>query len=266
MGLEAQHPLYTRFLTEWVTMRDLSAGEWQVKGKREVYLPATPSMILDGFGKGASKIGEQAYQGYLVRAQFPDYVSEGVEILVGMLNHKPAKFELPAVMEPLLKSCTLSGESLEDLLRQIHAEQLTTGRVGLLCDLPIDVPTPATPAPGATVTSAPLLPYIAMYAAESIINWDEAGVVDGLSALNLVVLNETTYKRDADFTWKEFKRYRVLQLGDLAELEAEGTVEYKVGVFDQDKGLQYAEGSMEPPLYRGASLKQVPFVFINTKD
>lgn len=262
MGLESKHPLFSRFESDWVFMRDFASGETQVKSKRDLYLPPTPAMLLDGFGKGATKIGEQVYDGYIKRAQVPDYVSEGIETLVGMLNHKSAKIELPASMEPLRESCTLSGESLDDLLRQIHAEQLTTGRVGLLADLPV-VPTAPTAEGEAP---AKLLPYIATYVAESIGNWDEAGVVDGLSALNLVVLDESTYKRDVDFTWTEFKKFRVLQLGSLITNEPEGTAEYKVGVFTTDSGLTYNEASMVPPTYFGKSLKQVPFVFINTKD
>jgi hypothetical protein len=264
MSLQSTHPLYQLFSSDWITMRDLVAGETQVKRKRDTYLPPTPSMLIDGFGKGTNKIGEQTYEGFIVRAQLPDYVSDGVENLVGALNHKSATIELPPQMEPLRESCTLSGESLDDLLRQIHAEQLTTGRVGLLADLPAapNADTTKTPTPEGTT----VLPYIVTYVAESITNWDEAGVVDGLSALNLVVLNESTYKREADFMWKEFKKYRVLQLGDLAGLEAEGTAEYKVGVFTDDNGLTYDETSMESPSYLGKKLNEVPFVFINTKD
>lgn len=264
MSLETNHPNYDRFKDDWVTMRDLNAGERQVKSKRDVYLPATPSMTLDGFGKGLKTIGEENYNGYLLRAQLPDYVSEGVETLVGMLNHKKAKIELPAKMEPMRDSCTLSGESLDDLLRQIHAEQLITGRTALLGDLPASKNADTTKTPTAAGTT--ILPYIAMYAAESVRNWDEAGVVEGLSALNLVVLDESTVKRDVDFTWKEFKRFRVLQLGDITALESEGAATYKVGVFDQDSSLTYNAEAMVEPMYLGKKLEEIPFVFINTKD
>ncbi len=267
MGLESTHPQYDIMVEDWDTMRHLSAGERAVKAKRDLYLPPTPSMILDGFGKGTNKLGEQTYNGYLKRAQFPDYVSEGVEILVGMLNHKPPTVELPKIMEPMIESCTLSGESINDLIRQMHVEQLTTGRLGIMADLPV-VAAPATNTSTPATDGAPavILPYIALYVAEAISNWDEAGSADGLSALNLVVLNETTFKRSTDFTWKEFKKYRVLQLGDILTNEAQGEGNYLQGVFDQDSGLTYAADRMEAPVYKGKKLKEIPFVFVNTRD
>ena len=266
MGLDATHPLYDQNVDAWVTMRDLSQGEDAVKKKRDVYLPPTPSMVLDGFGKGAKTVGEQVYDAYVKRAQFPDYVQEGIKILVGMLNHKPAKIELPASMEPIRESCTLSGESLLDLLRQIHVEQLTTGRCGLLADLPA--------APNADTTKTPtsegttILPYIALYVAESMRNWDEAGSVDGLSALNFLILSEHGWSREPDFSWKEYKQYRVLQLGKLTKEDPEGTATYVVGVFTDRGGgtLEYNETALAAPQYLGKTLQEIPFVFINTRD
>jgi hypothetical protein len=267
MGLESTHPDYDRFRDDWVTMRDLAAGETAVKRKRDVYLPPTPSMILDGFGQGATQVGEQVYRGYLERAVFPDYVSDGVKILVGMLNFKPAEIKLPAKLEPLRDSCTLTGESLDDLLRQIHAEQLITGRLGLLADLPATKNADGTQQP--TEEGTTLLPYIAMYIAESITNWDEAGSVDGLSALNLVILDESGKYMDTDFQWKPFKRYRVLQLGAIAANEAEGDAGYLQGEFsdrEDASGLTYDVTKMEAPKYMGKTLQEIPFVFVNTKD
>lgn len=264
MGLESTHPLYDAFAPDWVMQRDLVAGESVVKSKRETYLPPTPSMILDGFGKGLQQVGEQVYEGYLKRAQFPDYVSDGVEVLTGMLHHKPATIEVPKQMEPMLESCTLSGESMQDLLRRINTEQLTTGRIGLLADLPT---TPNASTVGQpTKSPTEILPYIVTYAAESIKNWDEADTSKGFSALNLVILDESCYVRDAEFTWKLQKRFRVLQFGDLNKSEAEGTAVYKTATFTEANGLTYNEADLQPPQWLGKSLDEIPFVFINTKD
>jgi hypothetical protein len=266
MGLESTHPLYDDFKEDWCTLRDLSQGESVVKKKRERYLPPTPSMILDGFGKGINEVGEQTYNGYLQRAQFPDYIAEGIRILVGMLNFKETKIELPAAMEPLRESCTLSGESLLDLLRQMHVEQLTTGRLGLLADLPSFPNSDTTKTPSTAGTT--LLPYIVMYGAESIRNWDEARSQDGLSALNLVLLDEGGFKRNDEFEWTKFKKIRVLQLGSLSPNEAEGSATYKSGAFsDIDGGsLTYDEKLLAEPMFRGKKLEEIPFVIVNTRD
>lgn len=255
MGLESTHPQYDQFTDDWVTQRDLQKGERAVKAKETAYLPATPGMILDGMKKG--EVGYQIYQNYLRRAVFPEYVAEGVEVLVGMLHHKDATIELPAPMEPLREKATLHGESLQALLRRINTEQLITGRVGLLADMP-ETPDQANP-----------LPYIATYISESIRNWDEADDAKGFVALNLVVLDEGGYTRESDFTWKVFKRYRVLQLGDIATNEQNGMGVYLMGVFDDvgnTNNLTYDVTKMKAPTLRGKMLKQIPFVFINTRD
>jgi hypothetical protein len=269
MSLDAVHPFYDAFKEDWTTQRDLHAGERVVKSKRDKYLPPTPSMILDGFGcaTAATKtnVGEKIYEGYVLRAVFPDYVSEAVSVLVGMLHHKPADITLPAVMEPMLESATLEGESLQDLLRRINYEQMITGRIGLLADLPTAPVDPTTNQ--AVVNMAPALPFLATYVAEAIRNWDEADDEDGFISLNLVVLDESGLKRETDFTWKTFKKYRVLTLGN-PELN-ENSGEYKIGTFTDANGanqLVFSEANMAAPMYRGKKLEEIPFVFINTRD
>ncbi len=255
MSLEAVHPLYDVFKDDWSTQRDLYQGERVVKAKDEVYLPATPSMHLDGMS--LNQIGYTTYQGYKKRAVFPEYVRDAVEALTGMLNHKPATIELPEVMEPLRKSCTLTGESLNDVLRNIHSEQLITGRIGVLADLPVSPDPTKTP-----------LPYLALYIAESIKNWDDASDSEGYIALNLVVLDESGQTRGNDFIWKSFKKFRVLQLGDININETVGAGVYAMGVFSNANGgsLEYNAASMQPPMLRGKTLDEIPFVFINTRD
>jgi len=265
MGIESTHPQYDSHKDDWIAQRDFYQGERAVKDKRDVYLPPTPSMILDGFGKGEKRPGEQIYKGYIERAVFPDYIKSGVAVLAGMLHHKPATIELPKKMEPLLNACTLKGDSLYDLLRLINVEQLITGRVGLLADLP-KAKDPATNTE--TSINSDVLPYIALYVAESITNWDEATLSEGMHALNLVVLNESSTERTDGFNWVERKKYRVLQLGLLDKEDAQGEAIYVQGTFSDSDGssLTYSESNMLAPTYKGATLEEIPFVFINTND
>lgn len=252
MGIETTHPLYDAFLPDWEQQRDLYAGERVVKAKDEVYLPALPSMHLDGMKQG--QVGRKNYDAYKTRAYFADYVREAVEAYVGMIHHKPSTFELPAGMEQLIEKATLTGESLQDLLRQITAEQLLTGRVGLLADMP-EEPDQTNP-----------IPYIAMYVAESMRNWDDAEDQENRVTLNLVILDEQGYVRDSDFVWKKMKKYRVLILGEPNANEAKAT--YRMGVFSDKDGnaLVFDPTLMKTPTLRGATLQEIPFVFINTKD
>lgn len=246
-------------------MRDLYRGERVVKEKGEHYLPATSGMYLDGMGIGADgkpKAGQHAYNAYKRRAYYSDLVKEGVEALIGMMHQKPATFELPPAMEPLIEKCTLQGEGLQDLLRRINTEQLLQGRIGLLADLPAE---PAAIAIGAD--AVPPIPYIAWYVTESIINWDEADKQEGYRALNLVVLNESGFVRNDDFTWKLLHKFRVLQLGDILADEDFGL--YTMGVYQNTtgaNGLVYDASAMSAPTLRGVKMEKIPFVFINTKD
>jgi len=250
MSIDSKNPLYIEFLPDWELMRDLYKGERAVKDKGETYLPATAGMRLDGMGQsgGKPKEGQAAYDAYKLRAVFHDYVKDAVEHLVGLMHQKPATIELPKAMEPLLEKATVQGESLQLLLRRINEQQLVTGRVGLLADLPAD-PSPETN-----------LPYIATYIAESLINWDDGSFEDGFSKLNMVVADETGFKRNG-FQWEQVTKYRLLQLGELDQNEADGV--YRTGVFE---GKLLTEAGMVTPMIRGEALNEIPFVFCNSKD
>lgn len=253
MALDSKHPLYTAFSPYWIKLRDAAAGEDAIKAAGELYLPATESMINDGMTSRAQS-GYRAYEAYKMRSTYPPLVSNAVEVLVGSIWTKPPVIELPDVLEPMREQATLQGESLEGLLMRVHEHQLTTGRVGLLLDLAID-------------DEGQPRPYIAMYEAETIFNWDEGKRDDpnARSFLNLVVLSESEYERKDDLTWEFIEKYRVLLLGQPRPNEdrAENVV-YSVGQFREKTGFNLSD--MTVPLLRGQALDEIPFVFINPKD
>lgn len=282
MALESVHPLYAEHKPDWDQLRDSAKGERAVKAKGQVYLPPTSGMVLDGLngpngvatynpaggnggGSGGSalsayggkNLGQVAYDAYKLRAVFPEYVKDALEYFMGALHNKSPVIELPEEMEEMRSNATPLGEPLEILLQRINLEQLTTGRVGILLDLPKE-PDPAKP-----------LPFIALYIAEAIRNWDDNNDVDDQrDALNLVVLDESGMKRDTTFEWKKVAKYRVLQLGDIEANEGNGDADYMTGTFEEDvgTGLTYDSASMLTPMIRGNTLKSIPFKFINTKD
>lgn len=263
MALESLHPLYAERLPDWEETRDLYKGERHVKSKGERYLPATKSMKLDGMGSTAGRpnLGQEVYDAYRLRAVMPDYFQEAVNHYIGMLHKKPPTIELPESMESLREMATMYGEPLEVLLRRINEEQLVTGRLGLLLDLPKD-PDPAAP-----------LPYIALYIAEAGRNWDDGQIEGGEADLNLVVLDESGYRRDG-FDWTMVTKYRVLDLFvDLpddatADQRARAVPVYRSGAFEVEGGGEptYAEADMTTPMIRGTTMSEIPFVFVNSKD
>lgn len=251
--ISTRHPEYLDFSEDWTQLRDTYRGERVVKREGVKYLPMTSGMVADGALTGGSSKGWLAYEAYRKRAVFPELVKEAVETMLGVMHFKPPVIELPAAMEPLLKRATKRGESLEGLLRRINEEQLVTGRVGLLADVADNV-------------QGPVLPHLALYDAEDVVNWDQGSRGESkIEQLQLVVLDETGPERSSDgFGWEDKERYRVLVLGDLHEDEAEGKAVYRMGEFRE--GDTFNESALVEPSTAGKRLNEIPFVFINSKD
>ncbi len=279
MGVDSRHPLYDEHEPDWRQMRDTYRGERIVKKAGVKYLPPTSGMIADGM-RDAQQKGFQAYDAYRKRARFPDTVREAVEALLGVMHHKPATIELPEKMEFLRGDATARNESLQMLLRRINEQQLIAGRLGLLADV-------------AEAGERADLPYVAVYEAEDVINWDE-GRSDGIEVqnLNFTSIDETEVERIADFEWEEQRKYRVLLLtrdeSDEAAVAAaqgtgargtgaggtgeepvanlpEGEGVYRMGVF-RENNTTFTPTRMITPKIKGNTLSKIPFVFVNTKD
>ena len=250
MTLSSKHPQYADFADDWEQMRDTYRGQRAVKEKGFRYLPATSGMIEDGIVSVNDK-GFLAYVAYKTRARFPGLVRKAVEAMLGVMHHKPPTIELPAKLDPMVERATLRNESLEMLLRRVNEEQLVTGRLGLLLEVP-------------SGREGAALPYVALYHAESLINWDEGVRGETIpDSLNLVVIDESEDERQEDFKWERVEKYRVLVLGDLKDNEQRGT--YRAGLF-RGSDAEFDEASLVTPSIMGNTLDRLPFAFINTGD
>lgn len=249
MSLQTKHPQYEKMTSVWEAIRDFYAGPDVVRAAGEKYLMPTAGMREDGMGPYGE--GRKDYEAYKARAHVPDYIKEAVEALVGLLHQKEATIRLPTKMEYLRHVATPDGEPLSALHRRISVEQITTGRVALLVDLP--------------AAEGNALPYMALYPAESVVNWDSSAQPSQFGRTKMVVLNESGLVRDGPFGWRTLEAYRVLQVGALDDsIDDDGV--YRTGRFDADRGLVYSTQSMITPMFQGAGLSFIPFVFINTKD
>ena len=240
------HPLYQNRMADWQIMRDTYAGERAIKDAGFKYLPATSGMEEDGV-TSANSPGYRAYSAYKKRARFPEIVEDAVQAMIGVMHHKSPTIELPEAMEPSLENATLRGESMEMLLRRINEQQLITGRVGLLLDMP------RIPVVGQ------VLPYITVYPTEAILNWDDTDEHQS-GNLSMALLDESEYSRKG-LSWQLATKYRILLLGD--SLAADGTV-YSAGV---SANTPDAAGiDLVTPVFRGRTLNMIPFVIVNSKD
>lgn len=250
-----QHPNYIQFQADWELCRDASKGKREVARQATKYLPATRQMYEDGYPK-ADTPGWRDYEAYVLRAPFHNYMKKAVKTNMGRLWHKKGKIKLPKRMQHLEDSATRHGESIWQLWRNIHMEMLTSGRLGLLGDFP----------EGKSLKGEPAA-FITLYPALRLINWDEGERYEvSQDSLNMVVLDETDYVRNSDFTWEKLNQFRVLLLGDPTKNEEAGTpgVFYRNGLFKRDVGFNMDE--MYTPSYRGNKFLKIPFVFVNSRD
>lgn len=257
MALPDKHPEYAERIGEWIQLQDTFDGQRAVKSKRLDYLPATEGMVQDGMTTPSAP-GWRDYEAYLMRAFFHDVVKDAVKAMVGIMHNKPAVIKLPPRLADMVGKATVQGEGLQALLRKINVAQLLKGRCCLLVDAP----------QGADVDKA--LPYISFYEPERVINWDAGKIEEGRNSLELVVIDETGYRREG-FTWKSEQKYRVLTKSgaDMLEGEEEAWSEvagtYAVAV----KVNSTAAPSIDEYLYpsiAGQTLDEIPFVFINAND
>lgn len=256
-GLDSTHPEYDCRLDQWRRCKDALAGQDEVK-KRDsglCYLPATAGMILDGMNRG--ELGWCNYQAYLKRAHWYGYSSEGVDLALGMLWNKPPVIEgiKDTPLDYLMEKATHEGESLERLLYRINEAQISTGRIGILADMPA----------GETVGIPK--PYISIYDEVAIKNWDASFTGQlATESLNLVVLDESGPRRQRIFEWEQWSQYRVLSLGNLEANEPAG--EYKVGVYELEGGGPpvFDPAAMKIPNIQGRTLDEIPFVCINANS
>ncbi len=155
-ALTSAHPEASAADPDWKLMRHAYSGEREVKKNGKLYLPMTSNHISDGALNSTTSLGYKAYEAYKARARFPNFVREAIQQAVGMMHSQPPEIKLPKAMEGITSR---TGEPLPVLLRKINTEQLLTGRIGLMADLPTN------PKPGEDT------PYLATYVPERVINW-----------------------------------------------------------------------------------------------
>lgn len=251
MPVSSVHPLYSAMLPYWEKGDDAYDGEDAIKAAGSKYLPATSAMKLDGFDTDPNSVGQHNYNAYKMRAVYPEIYHEAVDACIGILHRNSPVIDLPESMEHLKEEATLQGESLEMLLRKINTSQLKNGRFGILGDLLVK-----------NVTD--VRPYIACYTAKAIINWDDTSIEHNSADLKMVVLDESGYHRQADFSWTWRKRYRVVAIVD-----ANGTIadtgHYASASFDEDQEICGHRFELCPNM-QNTKLTEIPFSFVNAAD
>lgn len=244
MPVTTTHPEYDASSPIWRQERDTTAGQFAVKAGREIYLPIPNA-------SDESKANKDRYQRYLDRALFYPVVERTLNGLVGMVFRKPPVVDIPDSIDYLLEDTDGQSRSLEQLSKELVTQVVGVGRVGGLVDMP--------QSPGEITREQERLlnlrPSVAVYPAESIINW-KTEKVGAQNLLTLVVLAEVKEQEDNDeYSHDCDKVYRVLRL------TPEG---YEQQLYD-DGGTPIGE-LMMPTDASGARLREIPFQFIGSDD
>lgn len=269
-GQAHRHPDYERWYPEWEQLCDVYEGERRVKSCGTKYLPATASQYEDGYGtEGPDCKGARAYRSYNQRAEMRNFLKRKISKDLGIMWSKEPSIEVPEAMAPMLDRLTKQGESAHELLMRINFNQLLTSRMGLMVDMP-----------DAQIRGRGM-PYLALYEAKDIINWDADQQDDfGRDALNLVVLDESGYRRNNSFQWEHKEQYRVLWYGELAPNEQDEDSVVAPGRGEEGSNLGYRVSVVEStspeetfmpedftePDINGVRPDYIPFVFINATD
>lgn len=226
MAVDNKHPDYDERISEWAMVRDVIRGPLAVKARRFDYLPMPSGFALQ------DDVGVAMYAAYSTRAQLPDIFNPTVQGMIGVIHRSEAEISMPDAMLPIWEKATNTGLPLEAFHRRITAELLEVGRYSILVDGP---------------SNGTDLPYMVGYSAESLINWSETG--------DFFVLNESNRQRD-EFDWKDFIRYRVLQIVD---------GQYQVKVYEGQGDAQNIT-IVNPKARANRPLTQIPIVVIGSRD
>lgn len=234
MGVNFLHPEYKANISDWELLDDIFIGEKAVKAAGQKYLPAL----------GGQEPEE--YFSYKERGSFFNAFARTVQGLSGFIFRKPVKKNLPPEIENLLPKIMSTGQSFEELCTETTVNALKKGRLGLLVDSQDESD-----------------PYIALYKAESIINW-KTEFIEGEEVLKLVCLQETYDVEGAtEFDIEKKVQYRSLVL-------REDGVEVTVWRKGEGEKGEWVPLKTYFPSIRGKRQKRIMFFFIggekNTSD
>ncbi len=232
---------FRKFCGKWKRCRDVAEGQDAVHEAGELYLPRLQAQ------------NDSEYAAYKKRAGFFNATRRTIAGLQGMIFRKPPLVTVSKQVEPLLETVTTCGKTLQTFALELTGECLTTGRAGILVDYPRVEGIGLT---GADAIALNLQPNLAMYRAETIVNWRESRVA------NRKVLSKVVLLEDADDEDGDEMVYRVLDLE---------TGVYRVRLFKQK---EYENGDLGAgligdevfPIMNGATMQFIPFYFVGVSN
>ena len=247
MAVNTPHIEYSKYIGQWVKLRDTAEGQEAIHAKTTEYLP---------------KLGgqdDEEYNAYLTRALFYEATGRTIDGLSGMIFRKPPTKDLPTGLEKFSGNITLDGLSLQEFAEDIVDDGLTVGRAGILVDHPTVEDAALTVA---EAEAGNIRPFLKKYKAEAIINWKVRGVANS-QILVEVRLAETEEIPGLEFESETVMQIRVLDFNDAGQYRQR--VYRKVeGDNKKDEWIQFGPDII--PLMNNKALDFIPFVFVGVKN
>lgn len=240
-----RHPDYDRMFPKWKRCRDVIAGQDAVHDAGTEYLP---------------KLGEQEqsdYDAYRKRAGFYNATWRTVSGLLGMMFRKPPSEELPGNVATYAMDIDLAGTHIDTLARDVALEIISVGRVAIMVDAPANVLT--GPVSLAAAERAGIRPKLAVYNAETLINWKYARIRNRF-VLVMAVLEEKAEEAIDEFKSEMVDQWRVLDLDEAGMYRQR--IFRKAGVNDVGKFVQVGEDIY--PAMAGQKMDFIPLYVIGT--
>lgn len=218
MPINTKHPTYEAKLSTWTKCRDAISGEEALKNAGQLYLPKLSGQEDD------------EYEAYKMRASYYNASGRTHEAMLGTV------FRVPPTVEP-----EASDSSLLRLSIRAVSEVIAVGRCGLLADAPVN---------GGT-------PYVTLYRAEDIINW-QAEMVGDVEVLLRVVLRELKVEPNPDDPYEmiDNEKYRELYLDEKGVYAVQMWKANAKGEWERDGGAVY-------PQQAGNAMNVIPFTFVS---
>lgn len=162
------HAEYIYWRSEWRKLRDVLAGQREIKRQGKVYL------------KGLAGQDNEGYDRYLDGATFYNMTGQTLNGMIGQVFMRdPLIIGLPPKFKNIIRlKFGKDGSGHSAFCKTIVSEQIAMGRYGVLVDAP------------STPTTEPIS-YVVGYATENILDWDVEDV-DGTFQLTRVLLREFT--------------------------------------------------------------------------
>lgn len=188
MPIDSTARAYNQWVDKWTRCRDAAAGSDAIKDKNTRYLPQLKGQSL------------QDYESYKMRALWYGATGRTIQGLRGAVFRKDPIVEYPEAAADTLETVSDDNLDLISFSLEVMDEALTTGRQGILVDMP---------------TNGSADPYFSRYGAENVINW-RVEKDSGKERLALVVLRESIEvdEESDEFLTEEKPRFRVLRLVD----------------------------------------------------